>query len=50
MMAKQLAQLGRLADAKQSLRDGARHAQGQGDLHAAAEMNEMLTNLEAGAQ
>ena len=48
MSARQLVHLGRSDDAKTCLRDGMQQAQQQGDSHAANEMSEMLTNLEAG--
>lgn len=47
MSARQLVHLGRLDDAKTCLRDGMQQARQQGNSHAADEMNEMLTNLNA---
>ncbi len=45
MAAQQLARIGRVADARQLLRDGTAVARQQGDLHAAGEMSEFLTGL-----
>jgi len=45
MAAKQLAGLGRLAEARSALRDGIEQARRQGDSHAASEMSEYLTTL-----
>ena len=45
MSAKQLAALGRIAEARSALRDGIEQARSQGDAHAASEMSEYLTTL-----
>ena len=45
MAAKQLAGLGRIAEARSALRDGIERARRQGDAHAASEMSEYLTTL-----
>ncbi len=45
MAAKQLAGLGRIAEARSALRDGIEQARRQGDAHAASEMSEYLTTL-----
>lgn len=45
MAAKQLAGLGRIAEARSALREGIEQARRQGDLHAAGEMSEYLTTL-----
>ena len=45
MAAKQLARLGRVAEARGALRDGIEQARRQGDSHAASEMSEYLTTL-----
>lgn len=45
MAAQQLADLGRVDEARAFLRDGIDEARRQGDSHAAAEMSEMLTTL-----
>lgn len=45
MAAQQLADLGRVDEARTFLRDGIDQARHQGDSHAAAEMSEMLGTL-----
>ena len=45
MAAKQLAGLGRIAEARSVLRDGIEQARRQGAAHAASEMSEYLTTL-----
>lgn len=40
-----MADLNRIAEARKFLRDGVEAARAQGDLHAAAEMSEMLSDL-----
>ena len=45
MAAQQLADLDRVDEARQYLRDGIEQARNQGDSHAAAEMSEFLTSL-----
>ena len=45
MAARQLAGLGRIAEARSVLRDGTEQARRQGDAHAASEMGEYLTTL-----
>jgi len=45
MAAQQLADLGRIDEARTYLRDGIEEARRQGDNHAAAEMSEMLSSL-----
>jgi tetratricopeptide (TPR) repeat protein len=45
MAAQQLARLGRVNEARSELRDGIEVARTVGDLHAAGEMSEFLTNL-----
>jgi tetratricopeptide (TPR) repeat protein len=40
-----LAELERVSEARSWLRDGIEEARGQGDMHAAAEMSELLTEL-----
>lgn len=45
MAAQQLARLGRLAEARESLRNGIDAARTQGDAHAAGEMSEFLASL-----
>ncbi|HEX5445093.1 MAG TPA: hypothetical protein VFW87_14740 [Pirellulales bacterium] len=42
---QQLAELGRIEDARAALRDGIEQARRQGDLHAAGEMSELLATL-----
>lgn len=42
---QQLAELGRVEDARAALRDGIEQARRQGDLHAAGEMSELLSTL-----
>lgn len=45
MAAQQLARLGRLTEARESLRNGIESARSQGDAHAAGEMSEFLASL-----
>ena len=45
MAAQQLVRLDRVVDARKYLREGIEEARRQNDLHAAAEMGEMLSNL-----
>jgi predicted Zn-dependent protease len=45
MAAQQLADLGRIDEARSFLRDGIDEARRQGDGHAAAEMSELLSSL-----
>jgi hypothetical protein len=45
MAAQQLVELGRIAEARSFLRDGIEEARSQNDLHAAAEMSELLGQL-----
>ncbi|MFM8216105.1 MAG: hypothetical protein ACKN82_15890 [Pirellula sp.] len=45
MAAQQLAELGRIEDARGFLRDGIEEARTQNNLHAAAEMSELLKEL-----
>ncbi|TVP95584.1 MAG: hypothetical protein EA381_18630 [Planctomycetaceae bacterium] len=45
MAAQQLADLGRVEQARTFLRDGIEQARQQGDTHAAAEMSELLSQL-----
>jgi predicted Zn-dependent protease len=45
MAAKQLAGLGRVAEARSALHDGIEQARRQGDARAASEMSEYLTTL-----
>lgn len=45
MAAQQLAELSRIDEAREYLRKGIDQAREQGDLHAAAEMSELLTSL-----
>lgn len=45
MAAQQLARLGRMSEARDSLRAGIESARIQGDAHAAGEMSEFLTSL-----
>ncbi len=45
MEAQQLARLGRIAAARDVLRDGIEQARQQGDSHAAGEMSEFLASL-----
>lgn len=45
MAGQQLARLGRMEEARDVLRQGSKVAQNEGDLHAAAEMNEFLEHL-----
>ncbi len=45
MAAQQLAELDRMDEARDFLRDGIEQARTQGDAHAAAEMSELLTSL-----
>ncbi|MGV3486262.1 MAG: hypothetical protein ACO1RT_17720 [Planctomycetaceae bacterium] len=45
MAAQQLADLGRIEEARTFLRDGIDEARRQGDSHAASEMSEMLATL-----
>ena len=45
MAAQQLADLNRVDEARQHLRNGIEQARRQGDSHAAAEMSEFLTTL-----
>jgi thioredoxin-like negative regulator of GroEL len=45
MMGQQLVRLGRVEEARTALRDGIESARGQGDLHAAGEMSELLASL-----
>ena len=47
MAAQQLADLDRVDQARESLRDGIDEARRQGDQHAAAEMSELLATLGA---
>jgi thioredoxin-like negative regulator of GroEL len=47
MAAQQLADLGRIDQARTKLRDGIDQARNQGDAHAAAEMSELLASLGA---
>lgn len=42
---QQLAELGRIEEARAALRDGIDQARHQGDLHAAGEMSELLSSL-----
>ena len=42
---QQLAELGRVEEARAALRDGIEQARRQGDLHAAGEMSELLSSL-----
>jgi tetratricopeptide (TPR) repeat protein len=44
---QQLASLGRINEARASLREGIEHARQQGDAHAAGEMSEFLASLGA---
>jgi predicted Zn-dependent protease len=48
MAAQQLARLGSMSKARDSLRSGIEAARAQGDAHAAGEMSEFLTSLGAG--
>jgi len=45
MSAKQLVELGKIAEARAALREGIDEARRQGDHHAASEMSELLTTL-----
>ncbi len=45
MAAQQLVELERIDEARAYLRDGVKHAQTQGDQHAAAEMSDLLLSL-----
>lgn len=45
MAAQQLADLGRIEEARSMLREGIEEARRQGDSHAAAEMSELLSSL-----
>lgn len=45
MSAKQLVELGRIAEARAALREGVDEARRQGDHHAASEMGDLLTAL-----
>jgi hypothetical protein len=45
MAAQQLAELERIEDARELLRDGIEEARAQGNSHAAAEMAELLAQL-----
>ncbi|QDT09568.1 hypothetical protein K239x_15140 [Planctomycetes bacterium K23_9] len=45
MAAQQLADLDRVDEAREFLRDGIEQARSQGDSHAAAEMSELLASL-----
>ena len=45
MAAQQLVSLARIDEARTSLRDGIEEARRQGDLHAAGEMGELLSQL-----
>jgi thioredoxin-like negative regulator of GroEL len=45
MAAQQLARLGRMSEARDSLRNGIEVARAQGDSHAAGEMSEFLASL-----
>lgn len=45
MAAQQLARLGRMSEARESLRAGIEAARTQGDAHAAGEMSEFLVSL-----
>ncbi len=45
MAAQQLAELNRIVEARSFLRDGIEEARSQNDLHAAAEMSELLGQL-----
>ena len=45
MSAKQLIELGRIAEARAALREGVEQARRQGDRHAASEMSELLATL-----
>jgi tetratricopeptide (TPR) repeat protein len=45
MAAQQLVRLGRIAEAREVLRDGIEVARGQNDAHAAGEMSEFLAGL-----
>jgi thioredoxin-like negative regulator of GroEL len=45
MSAKQLVELGRIAEARAALREGIEEARVQGDQHAASEMSDLLTAL-----
>jgi thioredoxin-like negative regulator of GroEL len=45
MAAKQLVELGRIAEARAALREGVDEARRQGDHHAASEMSELLATL-----
>jgi hypothetical protein len=45
MAAQQLVELGRIAEARTYLRDGIEEGRAQNDLHAAAEMSELLGQL-----
>jgi predicted Zn-dependent protease len=47
MAGQQLARLGRIAQARDALRDGIEQARAAGDAHAAGEMAEFLTSLGA---
>ncbi len=47
MTGQQLAQLGRIDEAREILRFGIENARQQGDAHAAGEMSELLTELGA---
>lgn len=42
---QQLASLGRVAEAREALREGIEHARNQGHAHAAGEMSEFLASL-----
>ena len=45
MSAKQLVELGRIAEARAALREGVDEARRRGDHHAASEMSELLATL-----
>lgn len=45
MSAQQLTRLGRVEDARSTLREGIEQARAQGDAHAAGEMSEFLASL-----
>jgi thioredoxin-like negative regulator of GroEL len=48
MTGQQLVRLGRISEARESLRTGIEAARAQGDAHAAGEMSEFLASLGAG--
>jgi hypothetical protein len=50
MAGQQLARLGRMAEARSTLRDGIEAARSQGDSHAAGEMSEFLASLGAAGE